>query len=57
MGLVSNICVLSNAGLVKTALPEAEVIVDASCTACADPVMNEKALDIMEGLQITVVNR
>ena len=57
VGLVSNICVLSNAVLVKTALPEAEVIVDASCTACADPVMNEKALDIMEGLQITVINR
>ena len=57
VGLVSNICVLSNAILVKTVLPEAEVIVDASCTACADPVMNEKALDIMEGLQITVVNR
>ena len=57
MGLVSNICVLSNAILVKTALPEAEVIVDASCTACADPATNEKALDIMEGLQITVINR
>ena len=57
VGLVSNICVLSNAILVKTALPEAEVIVDASCTACADPATNEKALDIMEGLQITVINR
>ena len=57
VGLVSNICVLSNAILVKTALPEAEVIVDASCTACADPEMNRKALDVMEGLQITVINR
>jgi len=57
VGLVSNICILSNAVLVKTALPEAEVIVDASCTACADPATNEKALDIMEGLQITVTNR
>lgn len=57
VGLVSNICVLTNAVLLKTALPEAEIIVDASCTACADPAMNEKALDIMEGLQITVTNR
>ncbi|MDY4105343.1 MAG: isochorismatase family cysteine hydrolase, partial [Oscillospiraceae bacterium] len=37
VGLVSNICVLTNAVLLKTALPEAEIIVDASCTACADP--------------------
>lgn len=57
VGLVSNICVLTNAVLIKTALPEAEIIVDAACTACADPVLNEKALDVMEGLQITVVNR
>ena len=48
---------LTNAVLLKTALPEAEIIVDAACTACADPAMNEKALDVMEGLQITVLNR
>lgn len=57
VGLVSNICVLTNAVLLKTALPEAEIIVDAACTACADAELNEKALDIMEGLQITVTNR
>ena len=57
VGLVSNICVLTNAILLKTALPEAEIIVDAACTACADPELNEKALDILEGLQITVTNR
>jgi len=57
VGLVSNICVLTNAVLLKTALPEAEIIVDAACTACADPALHEKALDVMEGLQITVTNR
>ena len=56
-GLVSNICVLSNAVLIKAALPEAVVIVDAQCTACADEAMNQKALDVMEGLQIQVINR
>lgn len=56
-GLVSNICVISNAVLVKAALPEARVSVDARCTACADPAMNEKALDVMEGLQVAVTNR
>jgi nicotinamidase/pyrazinamidase len=57
VGLVSNICVISNAVLLKTALPEAEIIVDASCTASFDPTLNEKCLDVMEGLQIKVINR
>ncbi len=57
VGVVSNICVLSNAVLVKTALPETPVIVDASCTASNDPILHEKALDVMEGLQIQVRNR
>ncbi|MEG1448090.1 MAG: isochorismatase family cysteine hydrolase [Oscillospiraceae bacterium] len=30
IGLVSNICIISNAIIAKTALPEAEIIVDAS---------------------------
>ena len=56
-GLVSNICVLSNAVLAKTALPEAEIIVDAAATSAADAAMNEKALDVLEGIQVTVLNR
>lgn len=57
VGLVSNICVLSNAVLAKTALPETEIIVDASCTSGADKSLSEKSLDVMEGLQIKVINR
>ena len=56
-GLVSYLCVLSNAVMVKAALPEAELIVDASCTAGPDPVLHTKGLDVMEALQITVTNR
>ena len=56
-GLVSNICVLSNAVIAKAALPEAEILVDARATAGADLALHEKALDVMEGLQITVTNR
>lgn len=56
-GLVSHICVLSNAVIAKAALPEAEIIVDANLTASNDPVLHEKALDILEGLQVTVLNR
>lgn len=57
VGLVSNICVLSNAILAKAALPEAEIVVDAACTASADASMNEKALDILQGVQVVVKNR
>lgn len=56
-GLVSNICVLSNAVLVKAALPEAAVVIDAQCVAGFDPILHEKALDVMEGLQIIILNR
>lgn len=56
-GLVSNICVISNAVLAKTARPESQIIVDASCTDSFDPLMNEKTLDILEGLQVKVINR
>lgn len=56
-GLVSNICVLSNAVIAKAALPEAEIIVDANLTASGDPILHEKALDVLEGIQVTVRNR
>ncbi len=56
-GVVSNICVISNAVLAKAALPEAEIIIDAQCTASNDDTLHNKALDIMEGLQMTVINR
>ena len=56
-GLVSHICVLSNAVMVKAALPETEIVVDAALTASYDPALHEKALDVLEGLQITVLHR
>ncbi|WP_457945139.1 hypothetical protein [Caproiciproducens sp. LBM24188] len=55
--MVSNICVISNAVLAKAALPDAQIIVDAACTASNDEAMNEKALDVMEGIQIKVIHR
>lgn len=57
VGLVSHMCVLSNAVMAKAAAPEAEIVIDAACTASFDPALHEKALDLMEALQMTVVNR
>lgn len=57
VGLVSNMCVLSNAVMARAACPNVPIIVDAACTLAPDPAMNEKALDVLEGLQISVTNR
>jgi len=54
-GLVSNICVISNAVIAKAACPEAEIIIDSSLTASFDPDLHQKALDVMKGLQITIL--
>ncbi len=54
-GVVSNICVLSNAALLKAALPEAQILVDSACTASNDDQMNQKALDVLEGIQVRVI--
>lgn len=56
-GVVSNICVISNVMLLKAALPEAEILVDAKATASNDDSMNEKALDLMSSVQVKVLNR
>ncbi len=55
VGLVSNICVLSNAVLAKTALPEAKIIVDSACTASHDPALHAAAMQVLQGLQIQVL--
>ena len=55
VGVVTNICVISNAVLAKTALPEAEIIVDSACTASNDPELHDSALKVMQSLQINII--
>lgn len=57
VGVVTEICVISNAVIAKAALPEAEITIDAACTASHDPVLEQKALDVMAGLQMNVIRR
>jgi nicotinamidase/pyrazinamidase len=54
-GLVSHICVLANAVMVKSALPNARILVDQTATASFDPLLHEQALAILRGLHIDVV--
>ncbi len=55
IGLCTDICVISNALLIKAFLPETPIIVDASCCAGVTPASHENALRAMESCQIKVV--
>ena len=55
IGVVTDICVLSNCIMIKSALPNASITVYKSCCASNDPVQEQKAYDVMTGsLQINV---
>ncbi len=54
-GLVTDICVVSNAIIAKAALPESRIVVDGSACASADPAAHERALGVMRGVQIDVI--
>ena len=57
VGLVSNICVVSNAVVLQSKYPEATIVVDAACTDSFDKALHEKVLDVLEGFQVKVINR
>ena len=57
VGLVSNICVVSNAVVLQSKYPEATMIVDAACTDSFDKGLHEKVLDVLSGFQVKVINR
>ena len=57
VGLVSNICVVSNAVVLQSKYPEATIIVDAACTDSFDKSLHEKVLDVLAGFQVKIINR
>lgn len=56
IGLCTDICVISNAMLVKAFMPEIKVIVDAACCAGVTPDSHKNALEAMKMCQIEVEN-
>ncbi|MED9970921.1 MAG: isochorismatase family cysteine hydrolase [Ruminococcus sp.] len=54
IGLCTDICVVSNALLIKASFPEAEIAVDAKCCAGVTPQAHEAALATMASCQISV---
>lgn len=56
IGVCTDICVITNALLLKTALPEAKISVDASCCAGVTPQSHKNALEAMKMCQIQIEN-
>lgn len=54
-GIVTNMCVISNAVVAKAACPSVEINVLSDLVASFDDELHQKALDVMEGMQINVV--
>ena len=54
VGLCTDICVVSNALLLKAVMPEISISVDASCCAGVTPESHEAALTTMRMCQIQV---
>lgn len=55
-GVVTNICVVSNAVIAKTAQPNTPIIILKNAVASNDDKLNEECLDVMRGLNMEVSN-
>lgn len=54
-GVCTDICVVSNALMLKAAFPETPIIVNASCCAGVTPEKHAAALEVMKSCQIDVI--
>lgn len=56
IGLCTDICVISNALLLKAAMPETRIVVDAACCAGVTPDSHAIALAAMQACQVDIIN-
>ena len=54
VGICTDICVVSNAILLKARLPEVNVVVDAACCAGVTPETHNAALQVMQMCQVEI---
>lgn len=55
MGLCTDICVISNALILRASYPDAKITVDASCCAGVTPETHRAALETMKSCQIDII--
>ena len=56
VGVCTDICVISNALILRAIFPETPIIVDASCCAGTTPEKHKAALEVMKSCCIEVIN-
>ena len=56
VGVCTDICVISNAVLAKTASPNVHLILDASCCAGVSKEQHDAAIQTMKSLQVEIIN-
>lgn len=56
VGLCTDICVVSNALMLKAYLPETTIVVDGSCCAGTSVEAHKAALTVMKSCQVEVIN-
>lgn len=56
IGVCTDICVVSNALLLKARLPEVPLVIDAACCAGVTPESHQKTLDVLRMCQVSVIN-
>lgn len=54
VGLCTDICILSNALLLKTFLPDTSIVVEKDCCAGTSKKKHEMALEMMKGIGISI---
>lgn len=54
-GVCTGICVISNAMMLRAALPNNRIIVDSNCCACVSVETHNNAIEAMKLCQITVI--
>lgn len=57
VGLCTDICVISNALLLKAAMPEVKISVDGTCCAGVTPDKHRAALEVMNSCQIQIIDK
>ena len=55
VGIVTNMCVISNAVVFQSLYKDANIIVDGKLCSSFDSNLHNEALDVLEGLQIKVL--
>ena len=54
-GVVTNMCVISNAVICKATLPESPISINSKLCASFDDVLHAKAIDVMQSMQMKII--